>query len=107
MAETNNPQVSPGIPFEVNGEVIYLNPDSAEGKALQRIRNPVAEDEWITVFDPKKYVIDASEVDAWLEELNRTGWVTSEESVALSLDEIYKMQKVRRGSLTKEQLHLE
>ena len=107
MAEASNPKTNLGIPFELDGEVTYLSPDSAEGKALQRIHNPIPEEEWITVFDPKEYVIDASEADAWLEELNRTGWVTAEESAALSLDEIYQMQKVRRGSLTKEQLHLE
>jgi hypothetical protein len=109
MTEITNPQHSPSIPFEVNGEVIYLSPNSAEGKALQRIEAMEAgeEVEWITVFDPDKSVIEVAEVDAWLEELNRTGWVTSEESVALSLDEIYRKQKVRRGSLTKEQLRLE
>ncbi len=42
MTQTTNP----GIPFEVEGEVTYLAPDSAEGKALQRIRNPIPEDEW-------------------------------------------------------------
>jgi hypothetical protein len=50
MPETTDPQVnSPGIPFEVDGEVVYLSPNSAEGKALQRIRNPTPEDEWVTV----------------------------------------------------------
>ena len=37
------------IPLEVDGEVIYLDPNSAEGKALQRIENPLGEDEWITI----------------------------------------------------------
>lgn len=45
MTQTTNP----GIPFEVEGEVTYLAPDSAEGKALQRIRNPIPEDEWWAV----------------------------------------------------------
>ncbi len=27
------------IPFEIDGETIYLDPNSAEGKALQRIEN--------------------------------------------------------------------
>jgi hypothetical protein len=27
------------IPFEIDGEIIYLDPNSAEGKALQRIEN--------------------------------------------------------------------
>ncbi len=49
MAETSNPQTSAGIPFEVDGEIIYLSPNSAEGKALQRIRNPIPENEWVTV----------------------------------------------------------
>ena len=47
MTQTSNP----GIPFEVDGEVTYLSPNSAEGKALQRIRNPIPEDEWITVVE--------------------------------------------------------
>ena len=50
MPETTNPQIdSLGIPFEVDGEIVYLSPNSAEGKALQRIRHPIPEDEWVTV----------------------------------------------------------
>lgn len=30
------------IPCEVDGETHYLKPNSAEGKALQRIRNPIS-----------------------------------------------------------------
>lgn len=45
MTQTSNAK----IPLEVDGEVIYLDPNSAEGKALQRIENPIKEDEWITV----------------------------------------------------------
>lgn len=39
------------IPFETNGETIYLSPDSAEGKALSRINaiDNGQEIEWIVV----------------------------------------------------------
>ena len=37
-----------GIPFEVEGETTYLNPDSAEGKALQRIEESLPERLWST-----------------------------------------------------------
>lgn len=88
------------------GRTVSFNPNSAEGKALQRIRHPISEEEWIHVFDPVDNTIDASEVDAWLLALNRTGWVSSEESSNLPLEEIYRTQKTRRGTLTREQLHL-
>ena len=42
-------EIQTGIPCEVDGETLYLNPNSAEGKALARIRNPILEDEWVTV----------------------------------------------------------
>lgn len=45
MMQTTNAK----IPLEVEGEVIYLDPNSAEGKALRRIDKPIREDEWITV----------------------------------------------------------
>lgn len=38
-----------GIPCGVDGEVLYLSPNSAEGKAVQRIRSSLSEDEWMTV----------------------------------------------------------
>ena len=47
MMQTSNAK----IPLEIDGEVIYLDPNSAEGKALQRIENPLREDEWITIGD--------------------------------------------------------
>jgi|GEM_PF-3194581 len=39
-----------GIPFEIDGEVVQLNPNSAEGKAVQRLENIDFEDDrqWIT-----------------------------------------------------------
>ncbi len=42
-------EIQTGVPCEVDGETVYLSPTSAEGKALQRIRNPIPEDEWVTV----------------------------------------------------------
>lgn len=44
----------------IHNETIYLTPNSAEGKALQRIRNPIPEDEWVTV--DTKYDIDIEAV---------------------------------------------
>jgi len=55
------------IPCQVDGETVYLSPNFAEGKALQRIRNPIPEDEWITVFDPETDKLDETALDAWLE----------------------------------------
>lgn len=40
---------SKNIPLEIEQEIIYLDPNLAEGKALQRIENPVTEDELITL----------------------------------------------------------
>ncbi len=66
----NTSQTDSGIPFEVDGEVIYLSPNSAEGKALQRIEAMEAGEEvgWITVFDPETDTIDEVALDAWLTE---------------------------------------
>jgi hypothetical protein len=50
MPETTNSKVdNASIPLEVDGEVIYLNPNSAEGKALERIRQPISQQEWVSV----------------------------------------------------------
>ncbi len=51
MAEPNNPQVSPGIPLEVDGGIVYLSPNSAEGKALQRTQDETEEADLITVIE--------------------------------------------------------
>lgn len=69
MAEISNSQVSPGIPFEVDGQVIYLSPNSAEGKALQRIEAMEAgeEVEWITTIREGDS-IDEEALDKWLTE---------------------------------------
>ena len=56
------------IPCEVDGEILYLSPSSAEGKALQRISNPIPETDWITVFDPEADILDEAALDAWLTE---------------------------------------
>ena len=61
-------EIQTGIPYEVDGEALYLSPNSAEGKALQRIRNPIPESEWITVFDPETDTLDEAALDAWLTE---------------------------------------
>lgn len=52
-------EIQTGIPCEVDGEVVYLSPDSAEGKAIQRICNPIPEDEWITVDTKHSIDIEA------------------------------------------------
>lgn len=67
MAESGNPQTSPSIPFEVDGEVICLSPNSAEGKALQRIEAIEAgeEVEWITHEDSGE-PLDVAAANQWL-----------------------------------------
>ena len=59
-----------GIPFEVEGETTYLNANSAEGKALQRINSLDPDDptQWITIIDDQE--ISSEEV----EQLKREGW---------------------------------
>lgn len=49
MSEIGNLKAT-GIPFELDGETIYLSPNSAEGKALQRIQDTEPDDssQWIT-----------------------------------------------------------
>jgi hypothetical protein len=61
-------EIQTGIPCEVDGETLYLNPNSAEGKALERIRNLIPEDEWVTVFDPETDTLDEAALDTWLTE---------------------------------------
>jgi len=61
-------EIQTGIPCEVDGETVYLSPSSAEGKALQRVHNPIPEDEWVTVFDPETDKLDEAALDAWLTE---------------------------------------
>lgn len=46
----NTSQTDSGIPFEVDGKVIYLSPNSAEGRALQRIQDGTGETDLITVI---------------------------------------------------------
>ena len=55
------------IPFEVEDEIVYLSPDSSEGKALSRIRDSQGNtDHWDTVVEPGENV-DLEEVSQWLE----------------------------------------
>ena len=42
-------EIQTSIPCQLNGETIELSLNSAVGKALKRIRNPIPEDEWVTV----------------------------------------------------------
>jgi hypothetical protein len=37
---------------QVDGEQVAINPESAEGKAIQRIRNPAPDDEWEVSYKP-------------------------------------------------------
>lgn len=69
MVDPNTPQVTPSIPFEVDGEVVYLSPNSAEGKALQRIEAMEAgeEVEWITHKDSGE-PLDVTAANQWLKE---------------------------------------
>lgn len=59
-------EIQTGISCEVDGETLYLSTNSAEGKALQRVRNPIPESEWITVFNPETDTLDEAALDAWL-----------------------------------------
>jgi hypothetical protein len=59
-----------GIPFEVEGETIYLSPSSAEGKALSRIDNPVPDDEWVVIVEEGQEV----DVASALERLKKRGY---------------------------------
>ena len=45
-SQTN--QANSGIPFEVDGETIYLSPNSAEGKAVQRMKDVDDPSKWVT-----------------------------------------------------------
>jgi hypothetical protein len=55
------------ISFEVDGETIYLSPDSAEGKALDRIRESNGDtSHWETVMQPGE-AVDLEEISSWLE----------------------------------------
>jgi len=48
MISMSNPKTENLIPFEIEGEITYLNPNSAEGKALQRMKTAVPEQFWST-----------------------------------------------------------
>jgi len=63
-------EIQAGIPCEVDGETVYLSPNSAEGKALQRIRNPIPEDEWVTEGE----IGEDIDVDALNERLRKRGY---------------------------------
>ncbi len=62
-------QLDRGIPCQVDGETVYLNPNSAEGKALRRIRAIDAgeEAELITTIREGD-LIDEEALDKWLTE---------------------------------------
>ena len=61
-----------GIPFKVEGETTYLSPDSAEGKALQRIDSFDPDDptQWITVVEEGQEI----DVDGALNRLRQRGY---------------------------------
>ena len=65
----SNPKTENFIPFEFEGEMTYLNPDSAEGKALQRIDSLDPDDptQWITVVEEGQEIDDEA-LDQWLKE---------------------------------------
>jgi len=70
MISMSNPKTENLIPFEIEGEMTYLNPDSAEGKALQRIDSLDPDDpkQWITIVDDQD--ISSEQV----KQLKREGW---------------------------------
>lgn len=63
-------EIQTEIPCEVDGETVYLSPSSAEGKALQRIRNPIPEDEWVTEGE----IGEEIDVDTINERLRKRGY---------------------------------
>ena len=65
----NLKKVVSGIPFELEEEIIYLSPDSAEGKAVQRISNFESDDDLVTIVD------DDEEFLPETEELRDSGWI--------------------------------
>lgn len=55
------------IEFNLDGEIFHLSPDSAEGKALIRIRDSQGNtDDWNTVVE-KGEDVDLEEISQWLE----------------------------------------
>lgn len=60
------------IPLEVEGEVIYLDPNSAEGKALQRIQDldPDDPNQVITIVEQGQEI----DVEAVWERLKQRGY---------------------------------
>ncbi|PNW59135.1 UNVERIFIED_CONTAM: hypothetical protein BEN50_00585 [Euhalothece sp. KZN 001] len=69
MISMSNPKTENLIPFEIEGEMTYLNPDSAEGKALQRIDSLDPDDptQWITVVEEGQEIDDEA-LDQWLKD---------------------------------------
>jgi len=65
----SDPKTEKLIPFEIEGEITDLNPDSAEGKALQRIDSLDPDDatQWITVVEEGQEIDDEA-LDQWLKE---------------------------------------
>jgi hypothetical protein len=59
-----------GIPFEMDDKIIYLSPNSAEGKALQRIDNPVPDNEWVVIVEEGQDI----DVSGALERLKKRGY---------------------------------
>ena len=60
------------IPLEIDGEVIYLDPNSAEGKALQRIQDldPDDPNQVITIVEEGQEI----DVEAVWERLKQRGY---------------------------------
>ena len=68
-------EIQTGIPCQIDGETVYLSPASAEGKALSRIRNPIPEDEWITVAQESDHV----DMEAVKQRIKQRGYKVSAE----------------------------
>ena len=68
----SDPKTENLIPFEIEGKITYLNPDSAEGKALQRIDSVDPNDpkQWITVVEEGEEI----DVDGALTRLRERGY---------------------------------
>lgn len=67
MSKLSNPKAT-GIPFAQDEEVMYLSPNSAEGKALQRMKDIDDPSQWVTVLDENEE-INLDELNESLREL--------------------------------------
>jgi hypothetical protein len=64
------PETQTGIPCEVDGEFLYLSPNSAEGKALQRLPDIDCPTKWVTLVEEEQEI----DIEPGLERLSKRGY---------------------------------